>query len=406
MRRGALGGAALALAAAAVIVTAGFGAAQPDSWGSSDRQSSAPAPAAAAGPVRLGVLLAGGRYATASEDIAAGVALALAEGRETAGRSVEILREDAAERPGDAAERARRLIAAGATVLVGPAMSRDVAALREVAHTAKVPLIVPVPGAAALALKCSPFVLHLAPAGEQVAGPLATWIGNRHAAKRIYLLAPDDLAAREMVAAFKRNFAATGGEIAGEEYVSAPNPDFTPYLAKLRLMDADAVYALFTGGAAGTFAQQLDALGLANRVALFSASPVNGAKAAAVTGALDYVPTLDTPRNRSFREAFTRLNGRQPTEHAARGYDAGRLVVEAVGAMEGPIDREGLASALIGVSFVGPRGPIRADPRRSAAPDRLYIARAQEEDDGHVYEVIDHVAAGTAVADVCASPPG
>jgi branched-chain amino acid transport system substrate-binding protein len=396
-------GAALALATAAVAVAA---AAQ------SDRLASIVSPQDLAvddgtGPIRVGVLLTGGRHAAASEDIAAGVTLALAEaGGSPGGREVEILREDAADRPGDAAERARRLIAARAMVLIGPATAREVAPLREVAHTSKVPLIVPVPGAAALALKCSPYVLHLAPAGEQVAGPLAAWIGARQAAKRIYLLAPDDAAAREMVTAFKRNFSAAGGEIAGEEYVAAPNPDFTPYLAKLRLMEADAVYALFTGAAAGTFMRQLGDLGLANRVALFSAGPVDGVKAAAVTGALDYVPTLDTPRNRAFREAFARLFGRQPTEHAARGYDAGRLIVEAIGSADGLIDREHLAAALTAVSFVGPRGPIRADPRRPAGPDRLYIVRAQEEEDGHVYEVIDHVAAGAASADVCATPRG
>lgn len=405
MRRVAFRGAALALAAGAVALAAvGFVAAQADSPAATASSRSEASDGAA--PVRIGVLLAGGRHAAASEDIAAGVELALAEAREaTGGQQLEVLREDAADRPGAAAERARRLIAAGATVLIGPATPREVAALRDVAHAAKVPLIVPVPGAAALALKCSPYVLHLAAAGEQVSGPLAAWIGARRAAKRIYLLAPDDSAAREMVTAFKRNFAASGGEIAGEEYVSAPNPDFTPYLAKLRLMEADAVYALFTGIAAGTFAQQLDALGLATRVALFSAGPVDGVKAAVVTGALDYVPTLDTPRNRHFRDGFARLFGRLPTEHAARGYDAGRLIVEAAAIAEDPFDREDFAAALTAVSFVGPRGPIRADPRRPAGPDRLYIVRSHEGEGGPVYEVIDHVAAGGS-ADVCATPGG
>src|SRR5690606_30703191 len=97
--------------------------------------------------------------------------------------------------------------------------------------------------------------------------------------------------------------------------------------------------------------------------------PVDGAKAQAVTGALDYVPTLDTPRNRAFRESFARLYGRAPTEHAARGYDAGRLVVEGLRNADAPVDGAELIAALTNASFVGPRGPVRADSRRPAGPD-------------------------------------
>jgi branched-chain amino acid transport system substrate-binding protein len=359
--------------------------------------------------IRLGLLLAGGRNAAASEDIAAGVALAVAEANgRIGGRKIAVLREDASRRSGDTVEKAKRLIAAGADILIGPAHPGEVPGVRDVVDADRVPLIVPVPGAGALAaLKCSPFVLHLVAAEEQIAAPLGTWIGTRKTSRRIYLLAPDEAPARETVAAFKKSFVAAGGEIVGEEYVSAPNPDFSPYLAKLRLMDADSVYALFQGEPAGTFVRQFGSMGLAKRVALFGAEAIAGVhpeKAAAVTGASDYTPSLDTPENREFRGAFSRLFARLPTEHAARGYDAARAAIEALHVTEGQTDdREVLAETLARVWFIGPRGPIRADPRRPYMPERLYIVRAQEEGTGTTYEVLDRVN-GSEGADLCAVP--
>ncbi|MBM3536541.1 MAG: hypothetical protein FJX55_01740 [Alphaproteobacteria bacterium] len=411
MRRRASRGAALGRAAAIALIAAGLASSEPFAQAltetrpltenststpvADDDPSAEPLRLVGDGSIRLGLLLAGGRHAAASEDIAAGVALALAEVNErVGGRKVTLLREDASRHNGETAEKARRLIAAGADILIGPARPVDMPAVRDLVDRERIPLVVPIPGARTLAaLKCSPFVLHLTPAEDQIAAPLGTWIGERKTAKRIYLLAPDESPARETVAAFKKSFVAAGGEIVGEEYVSAPNPDFAPYLAKLRLMDADSVYTLFQGEPAGIFARQFESMGLTKRVAVFGPWPVGvHPEKAAVTGAFDYAPSLDTPENRSFREAFSRLFARLPTEHAARGYDAARAVIEALTVTDGRTDDRAMFAAILAhVWFIGPRGAIRADPRRPSMPERLYIVRAEEGSEGTRYEVLDRV---------------
>lgn len=420
MRRRAVAGAALGCAAAIALIAAGLASpalfaqsltehrALTENGALTDAPASPPAETpvrlVSESTIRLGLLLAGGRHAAASEDIAAGVALAVAEANDrVGGRKIAVLREDASRQAGDTVDKARRLIAAGADLLIGPARPADVPGLRDLVDSERVPLVVPVPGATALAqLKCSPFVLHLSPAEDQIAAPLGSWVGARKTAKRLYLLAPDEGPARETVAAFKKSFVAAGGEIVGEEYVSAPNPDFFPYLAKLRLMDADSVYALFQGEPAGLFARQVESMGLAKRVAVFGPGLIAGVnpEKAAVTGAFDYIPSLDTAENRSFREAFSRLFARLPTEHAARGYDAARAALEALEATGGRTDdRDELAATLARVWFIGPRGPIRADPRRPSMPERLYIVRAEEGSNGTTYEVLDRV--NGSGADLC-----
>lgn len=421
MRRGAIYGTALAFSVMALGVVA---ASQPASAADAsinpasfvrplDSLRAAPRTALLPIPpdIRVGLLLAGGRYAALSADIADGLSLALAEvGQVVRGHRIVVVRSDGDGSPADAAERGRGLLAdKGVDVFVGPAAPVAMPALRDLADGKRIPLVVPIPGAAVLAaVACSPYVVHLAPGGDQVAGPLGSWVrAQTTPVKQVYLLAPEDAAARSQVAAFKRNFVAAGGEVVGEEYVSQSNPDFSPYLAKLRLMGADSVYAPFTGDAAVVFFRQYEALGMAKqRVALMGATALQAGPEGGAIGAVDYVPALDTPENRRFQLEFAKAFGRPPSEHAARGYDAGRLIVEALRATGGRADDpDTFAGQLAAVSFIGPRGPVRADPRRTAAVDHVYIVRTRDGDEGPRYELLDRVAPGSAGASICTAPP-
>jgi branched-chain amino acid transport system substrate-binding protein len=355
--------------------------------------------------IRIGLVLAGGRHAAISDDIAAGIGLALSEVQSIAGRKLVLLRD---EPEGKAESRAEAFLNAGIDVLVGPATPHDIGGLRDFADARHVPLVVPVPGAAAMAVaKCSPFVLHVAPAGDQVAGPFGSWVGAQKPSKRVYLIGPEDVSARQQMSVFKRSFAAAGGEIVGEEYVAAGNPDFSPYLAKLRLVGADSIYAPFAGDAARAFARDYEASGLFRKVALFGTAAYSGIEGGpklegvlgGIIGAVDYVPALDTPENRRFQIDFAKRFHRSPTSYAARGYDAGHLIVEALRKSGGQTkDRDTLAKVLAEVSVTGPRGPVRAATSSERAVDRLYIVREREGEDGPRYDLIDRVPTATSAS--------
>ena len=108
----------------------------------------------------------------------------------------------------------------------------------------------------------------------------------------------------------------------------------------------------------------------------------------------DYSVAIDTPENRKFQAAFIKQYGRVPSSAAARGYDSGRLIVEALARTNGRSDdHAALAAALASISFTGPRGPVRADPQRSTAIDKLYIVRSLGAGDDTRYEVLDRVTA-------------
>lgn len=351
--------------------------------------------------LRIGVLLAGGVYAAAADDIAAGLDLALSEvGRAMNGRHLVVIREDGNGAEQDAAIRAKGLAAAAAVdVLVGPATHAELPALRDVADAAHLPLIVPVADAGLAAANCSRYVFHLVPSDDQVAGLLGTWVGGLKPVKHVYALVPQDATGRAEVDVFERQVEAAGGEIVGQESVRGPNPDFSPYLAKLRLMGADTLYAPFTGAAAKALAADYKSLGLAPGVTFIGATDPAGAQG--VIHAADYMPILGTAENHRFRAEFVKRVGRPASEHAARGYDAGRAIVEALRATHGSIDQAGgLAAVLAQVSFNGPRGPVRG-----AALNQVYIVRTGAPTDPPADELLDlAVPASPAPADACHGP--
>ena len=211
-------------------------------------------PTFAGEPVRIGVVLSSGPV---SQEIANGLAMALDEnGPVVAGRPIHLIREDNSGKPDSAIERARKLVERDrADVLVGPVSSAEALALREYADEARVPVVIPEAAANAITgVKCSRYVVRVSYASDQIATTLAGYLAaGRGRPKRIYMIAADDPAGRDMLAAFRHAYEAAGGEIVGETYVPRSAADFAPYLLKLRLTGAEMAFAHFSGPAAEQF---------------------------------------------------------------------------------------------------------------------------------------------------------
>lgn len=361
--------------------------------------------AAATDPVRIGLLLdMTGPLSLTSEDIAAGFALALdAAGREAGGRPLQVVGEDTAGNPARAAERFAKLVQAeGVDIVVGPTGSPEALALRDLAHAQGVPLVIPNAGATALTgEKCSPFVLRVSYSHEQVVAPLGTWMARTGIARSAYLLAAEGIAGRDHAAAFRKAFAAAGGTVAGEEFVPATSQDFAPYLAKVRLRPTDAIFASFFGVAAERFLDGVDAFGLRSArlcgpgwlVSTLDLARI-GARAAGIIGATAYLPELDLDANRDFVAAFVGRHGRPPSEFAAQGFDAARLLLAGLEALEGNVaNRRATAAILARTVFEGARGRLSLDPRTNNVVQDIHIfeTRRRQGGDGLGFEILARI---------------
>lgn len=184
--------------------------------------------------------------------------------------------------------------------------------------------------------------------------------------KRVYLMAPNYQAGKDMLQGFKRYFK---GEVVDEVYTQVGQSDYSAEIAQLQSARPDAVFAFYPGGMGVNYIRQLSQAGMLAKLPNFSVFTVDGTTMPALQNAAVgttfgamWDAALDTPENRAFVAAFSARYKRVPSEYAATGYDAGRLLDAALrkaGAQAG--DKRALAAAVkaAGSEFKSVRGPFQ-----------------------------------------------
>jgi branched-chain amino acid transport system substrate-binding protein len=242
--------------------------------------------------------------------------------------------------------------------------------------------------------RCSKYITRVSFSNSQVNRPMGKYLYD-HGIKKVYTLGPDYAAGHQQIDAFSEAFKAAGGEIVGADYTPfQKTQDFGPYLTKAKAANPDAIYVFYAGSEAISFVKQYASLGMKKDTPLFgsgfltSALYVNaeGPAAEGVVGSLHYVPTIDTPENKAFVKAFKAKTGRDPSEYAVQGYDAGRSLALAIKA--GASDRQSIADGLAKVSYTGPRGPLKIDPATNNIIQNVYIFDTVAAGDGLTQKIL------------------
>lgn len=360
--------------------------------------------------IKVGMTLPySGVYAALGTEIDQGFMLALDEAGMT--DRFEIIREDTEAAPQVGVTKTRKLVLEDEVdVLVGIVSSGVLGAVRDFVDSSQVPLIVSNAGNdEATGKACSKYITRVSFSNGQVSRPLGKWLFDQ-GVKKVYAMAPDYAAGRQFVSAFAEAFKAAGGEIVGEDYTPfGQTQDFGPYLTKAKAANPDAVYVFYAGGEAINFVKQYDSFGIKADIPLYGTGfltsqlylKAEGPAAVGVVTALHYVPTLDTPENKAFVEAFGKVaEGRLPSEYAVQGYDTGRSLVEAVKA--GATDRASITEALKNVQYTGPRGPLEIDPKTNNIVQNVYIYDIVDEGGTLKQKLLDTVEAVRDESNGCA----
>lgn len=341
-----------------------------------------------------------GVFAALGTEIDQGFMLALEE----AGMKdrFNIVREDTEASPPVGVAKTRKLVLEDEVdVLVGVVSSGVLAAIRDFVDGSQVPLIVSNAGNnEATGEACSPYITRVSFSNAQVSRPMGQWMYDQ-GIRTVYSMAPDYAAGRQFVGAFNEAFIAAGGEIVGEAFTPfGQTQDFGPYLTTAQAASPDAVFVFYAGSEAINFVKQYDSFGIKDTVPLYGTGfltsqlylDAEGPAAVGVITSLHYLPTLDTPENTAFVEAFKQVSGgRLPSEYAVQGYDTGRLLVEAV--KGGATDRASITDALKTISYTGPRGPLEIDPATNNVVQNIYIFDIVEEDGRLTQKLLDTVEA-------------
>jgi branched-chain amino acid transport system substrate-binding protein len=345
-----------------------------------------PGPAARATEYRLGLLLPfSGVYAGLGDHIEKGFRLGLDTfGPQLEGERITTVVADTEADPAASLAKAKKMVFQDRVdALVGVVSSAVLGALRDFVHRSDTPLVVANAGNVhATGRDCSPRIVRVSFSNRQITGPMGSWMSGQ-GIRSAWLMAPDYAAGHQMMNAFREAFEAGGGRIVGQSFPPLKGTrDYGPYLAAARAARPDALFVFFAGSAAIAFVKQYAAFDMARDVPLFGAGfltsaayiDAQGEAAAGFTGSLHYLPGLDIEENRDFQKAYgARHRGQVASEFAVAGYDAARLLVEAIRAAGQ--DKNAFKSALAKVRFTGPRGPLRIDPATNNVVQNMYVFR-------------------------------
>ncbi|MGX7006105.1 ABC transporter substrate-binding protein [Caballeronia sp. KNU42] len=169
--------------------------------------------------------------------------------------------------------------------------------------------------------------------------------------KRVYLLAPNYQAGKDMLAGFKRFY---GKEAIGEVYTQVNQTDYSAEISQIQATKPDALFVFYPGGMGINFMKQLGQFGLLGKLPMFSVftvdettMPALGDAAVGAVVATMWDASLQNAANIKFVAAFQKKYKRAPTYYAATGYDAANLLDAAVQRVHGNTkDKKGFTDAV------------------------------------------------------------
>ncbi|HZB33473.1 MAG TPA: ABC transporter substrate-binding protein [Streptosporangiaceae bacterium] len=320
------------------------------------------------GDVKVGLLLPlSGVYAPLGQEMRAGFQLYLDQhGGKLGGRTIKVVTADEGGGPQTGVPAGQKLVTQDqATVVVGVVNSATALGLRDFFDESKKLLVIANAGADAITgARKSDYIWRTSFSNGAVAATLGPEVAKEVKGK-VYLIAPDYAAGKEMVAGFRKSFEAAGGEVAGEKFTPfGTTQDFQPYLSTIRGSGAKAVWSFYSGAEAVGFVKQYKEFGLAGKTPLYGPGflteggvlDAQGRDAIKVKTSLHYSTELDNPRNKEFVAAYRAKVGKPPTVFSVQAYDAAAVLDKAL-AKASDTSAPELVKALNGIGPIdSPRG--------------------------------------------------
>ncbi len=347
--------------------------------------------------VKIGLVLPmTGPFASTGRQVEAGVRAYMAlHGDTVAGKKIElVLRDDAGT-----ADQTRRIaqelvVNEGVSILTGFGLTPLAMAVAPVLNQAKVPAIITSATTSAI-MKQSDYFVRTSMGGPQSALPVASW-AVENGLKRVVTLVTDYGPGHDIEKGFTDQFKKEGGEIVEAVRVPLQNPDFAPFLQRVRDAKPDAVFVFVPSGVGSLFMKQFTDRGLKEAgIKLIATGDVTdddllngiGDPALGVVTGHFYSANHDSPENKAFVEQVRKANNNmRPNFMSVGGYDAMHLAYAALEKTGGDTDGTKLIEAMKGMEWVSPRGPIAIDPATRDIVQDIYI-REVKEVDGELYNV-------------------
>jgi len=198
-----------------------------------------------------------GPFASTGKQIEAAARLYMAQnGATVAGKKVELIVKDDTSAPDVTKRIAQELVVNDKVqVLAGFGLTPLALATAPLATQSKTPMVV-MAAATSSITQASPFVVRTSFTLPQAAVAIADWAPNNGIRKAVTLVS-DYGPGIDAEKFFKDRFTFNGGQVVDSLRVPMRNPDFAPFLQKVRDLKPDAVYVFVPSGAGAALMKQL-----------------------------------------------------------------------------------------------------------------------------------------------------
>ena len=337
-----------------------------------------------------------GQQASTGRQIEAAVRLYMAQnGSTVAGKKIELIVKDDTSVPDVTKRLAQELVVNDkVNVLAGFGITPSALATAPIATQSKTPQVV-MAAATSSITQASPYIVRTSFTLPQAAVALADW-APKNGIKKVVTLVSDYGPGIDAEKYFKERLTFNGGQVTEALRVPLRNPDFAPFLQKVRDLKPDALFVFVPSGAGAAVMKQFLERGMDKAgIRLIGTGDVTdddqlndmGDGALGVVTSHHYSTAHPSALNKKFVEAFGSANkGMRPNFMAVGGYDGMRVIYEALKITKGNGGGDALLAAMKGQIFESPRGPMFIDAQTRDVVQNIYL-RKVERKDGQLYNV-------------------
>jgi branched-chain amino acid transport system substrate-binding protein len=307
-----------------------------------------------------------------------------------AGRKIQLLiRDTGGPNPEVAKRLAQELVTRDKVdFLAGFGFTPEAMAAAPVATESKTPMVV-MNAASSVVTTRSPYIARFSMTLQQVSAPMATWAA-KNGMKKVYTLVADYAPGIDSETAFKREFEARGGQVVDSVRVPLRNPDFAPFVQKIKDTKPEAVFMFVPAGEQSiAFMKAFEERGLGkDGIRVIATGDLTdddvlntmGDPVVGVITSHHYSAAHDSPENRAFVKAFNEVNKdlKRPNFMAVGGYDGMAAIAEVVKKLGNKIDGDKAMEILKSMKLASPRGPISIDPATRDIVQTVYIRKVEK----------------------------
>lgn len=312
-------------------------------------------------------------------------------GDKVAGKKIEILYRDDGGSNVELSKRAAQELIGREKVsfLIGFSLTPSALAVAPVATQGKVPMIVMNAVTTGITAK-SPYMLRTSMTMQQMTEPFGDWTAKNKIGK-VYSLVSDYSTGVDAEARFTKGFTEGGGKIVGSARVPLANPDYSPFVQRIKDQKPDAVFFFAPGvedgvGMLKAYSDKgldkagIKFLGVGDMTSDSPTLEALGDRALGAVTVLNYSTALDNEANKSFLKAYAAANPNRPapTFVTVAAYDTMGMIYETIRRLNGKVTGDAAVKTLSGMKWNSPRGPISIDPKTRDIVQNMYIREVKK----------------------------